>query len=233
MTKESVPIPKIKFNEDLANAPYSISIEPNKIAFVLKECMVVLGEDGVVSASELSDLKIKVRRDSPEETASFVYKDSKSGKEKRVITITGDDVWQEYVDALQDIEDISNGLLAPDSQFEDLLYTSRLEKYLTSAPRERAVPFAVSLIQQAANRELSGNLIHELSHFLDRVLGRHRFWYAIENVIMDWLEPFIDRFDPTEKQAERIESKLRNDPRWRSLVSVTAKKNIQNPRHIF
>ena len=190
MSAEHIRLPKVTYSRDLDKAPYIFNIKREEIPSVLAEAAQKIGEQGSISATEIGDLNIKINRDDPSEAASFTYLKVEGGKETKEIALYGDAIWEEYNEALETSERIAKGKESPRNQFSDLLYTKRLEGYLVVAPEQRGLKFAKKVLDNAANRQLSGDLIHELSHFLDRVFKRHRLWYAAEDKferIMDLL----------------------------------------------
>lgn len=222
MPAEMNPTPRVTYHKELGrpSTPYVISVNTPELPHLIYAAALLLPETRPVPDEDINNLRIRVRRNNPSEAASFTYQKGKDGREKREITLYGDDAWRKYRKTIKTAQRISTGKERPGDQFGYLPNTENFAEYLADTPWEQGQPVAETVLLQAADRKLSGDLIHESSHFLDRVFGRHRLWYFIDGKIMDVFENVIDRFDPSERQAERIENELRNHPRWSNIVTL-------------
>lgn len=213
--REQPPVgkPRVKHHSRVRRAtiPYEVHVDAQKVAEVLRRERV--------DERDIKNLVIVVKDDDPGEAASFEYRNK-----SRRITLYGHDAWGKYVEARDIVIDLISGKQNPSNQFAGLLYTKRLPGYVIYAPKERGVRFAEKVLRNAVCDELNSDLLHELRHMIDHARGKYAFWFAIEGRIMDFLEPVIDKFDPSERSASAFEKKVGDNPLYRNLVSVKPRR---------
>lgn len=205
--------PRVIYDQSLLDTgvPYTINVDSRKVVELLREFKA--------SEEAIRRLTVAVKKDDPHEAASYEYSPLDKTHE---INIYGDDAWEAYKEARETVERIVQKEEEPQNQFEDLLYTRKLPAYLSVAPRERALAFADKLLRNAINREINADFLHEARHVIDYSLGKYRIWFGLGK-IADMLGFLVGKFDKAEKSATDFERQIRNNPRWRNLVTIQPK----------
>lgn len=209
--------PQVIYKADVLDAkvPYTINVNKNKLRQLL--------ETVNVHEEAISRLTIVIGKNSKNETASFNY----SGKTKIAkINIYGDDAWEEYEEASKSAKEIVEKKIKKTDRFENFLFTSKLPTYLSFAPKERGIAFADKLFRNGLNREINASLFHEIKHLTDTMQGKYRFWFKFGKIIdaITGVLIFLEKFDKAEKSAISFENQLKNDPKWRNILTIQPKK---------
>lgn len=211
MGKEQKPTPSVSYYESFEDPDVSYSVKVNKER--VGEFLETLG----LPNAQIESLRILVRKSNPGEHASFEY-----GNGEYTINVYGDDVWEDYVDAMEQAMRLAYGLTAGDADFADLLYTDKLDGYLRITPAKRGLEFASKLLLRGTNRKLNSNLSHELGHLRDKASGRFKLWFMFGELVD--LLPLINKIDPIERSADAFELQFRNHHMWRDLIVIEPKK---------
>lgn len=240
MSNETGPKPNIILDEDYLSpdTPYTISIKTENIAQAVFDVAALIPVSNHFPHAVIDDLQIVLTRFNPHKVAEYGTitspeenaEESSEDVKKKVIKLQGDDIWESYNKSLESAKNIAERIEIPEWQFEEILTTRRMEKYLARAPKERGLMFAEKLLKEATNMNLSGYFIHELSHFVDDLFGRYKsldnlgyLRYVLGDRLFEKLEGFFAPIDPREVQAFKVEYTLRSKPQYRSLVSIQGK----------
>jgi hypothetical protein len=153
--REVIAGPKIIYDENLSNAPYTVSVDTN----LLGQMLVQEGW----KTDDIRSLEVRVRRGNKNSffEGNYSNKRVKFGVEK---------LWSSYEEAIEIVDKVVAGKNVADlNSFSKLLTTKRLPGYLSAIKdKERGTKFANKLLKQGLSRQLSKILLHEVGHADDK-----------------------------------------------------------------
>lgn len=160
-------VPEIVYDKSLEepDIPYVINIDAQKVG----ELFMRVG----MPPGDIEETRITVqRRHEPKAQLAYYLMGSNE------IVLAGDNIWAFFQEDFKLADEIASGTRRPSKfgvDFVPTLYTTRLGKYLATAPTERSTAFAQRLLQRGTERFTASLLAHEGKHRVDYLANSKGF----------------------------------------------------------
>lgn len=221
--------PHVVYSADLFNQPYKVNFDHDKCAKFFK--FMGLSDNNFRKTTIILERGPVIDPATPPNSLEVANYDLDS----TTISIAIDWVWQIYQYNLTLAKEIIETKKPPEpeeTRYKSFLKpcwsglkTKRLPSYLSSLPQEqteRGLKFTCKLLSNASNRHLNHSLLHEAKHAVDCQSIFSALFYRITDFISRHNLQFY-QFDPQEKRARTETSRLIQDPRWRSIITIQPK----------